>query len=391
MKTEGVRIIIREFQKGVVMKKSVLLFSFLLIFSSVIYAQEIIENPEKPLSEKAGRVVNLERILQVKDTGAEFFFQYPLNPKIAADNSFFIKDSNQLLRFDQTGRFIQNYFKEGQGPGEMVFIGNYNFFQDGIIIQSYNPPKLMWFNFSGELLKEMTIPRMAGSTYLFNRGDNFYFIKAQFPRISGESRIVDAPQELIMFTDSGEKSVDLAEFPTKQYVVRGKKGGAGAVPINNLITTSFQNRFLFLSHTLEYSIKLYDAEENQVTKIIKRKYNRVRSSKEIEDRKGVPIIDGNVVTPPPQKYANDIEHLFIVNDKLWVLTSTRDEEQRALIDVFDIGGKYIDNFYLLLPKGLTSLGFHLKLIYIYGGFLLAIEKNQDETYSLVKYKIIDEN
>ncbi|MDH5467958.1 MAG: hypothetical protein OEY25_11120, partial [Candidatus Aminicenantes bacterium] len=70
MKTEGVRIIIREFQKGVVMKKSVLLFPFLLIFSSVIYAQEIIENPEKPLSEKAGRVVNLERILQVKDTGA---------------------------------------------------------------------------------------------------------------------------------------------------------------------------------------------------------------------------------------------------------------------------------------------------------------------------------
>ena len=162
------------------MKKFAITFVFLFIFISIIQAQIVIENPEKPLSEKAGRIVDIERILQVKDTGAEFFFQYPLNPKIAADNSFFIKDSNQLLRFDQTGRFIQNYFKQGQGPGEMVYFRNYNFFQDGIIIQSSSPPKLMWFNFSGELLKEMTIPKMAGSTYLFNRGNNFYFIKTQF-------------------------------------------------------------------------------------------------------------------------------------------------------------------------------------------------------------------
>lgn len=373
------------------MKKPAILFAFLFIFSSIISAQTVIENPQKPLSKKAGRIVDLERILQVKDTGAEFFFQYPLNPKIAADNSFFIKDSNQLLRFDQTGRFINNYFKQGQGPGEMVYVGNYNFFKDGVIIQSYSPPKLMWFNFSGELLKEITIPKMAGSTYLFNRDDNFYFIKTQFPRISGEPRIADAPQKLIKFTDSGEKSVDLAEFPTKQYVVMSKTGGGGAVPINNLITASFQNRFLFVSHTLEYSIKLYDAEEDQVIKIIKRKYNRVRSSKDIGERRGGPIVDGKAVTPPPQKYANDIQHLFIVNDKLWVLTSTRDEEQRVLIDVFDIEGKYIDNFYLSLPKRLTSLGFHLKPIWIYGEFLLAVEKNQDETYSLVKYKIIDEN
>lgn len=373
------------------MKKPAIIFAFFLISISIIKAQIVIENPEKSLSEKAGRVVDLEKILQVNDTEAEFFFQYPLNPKIAADNSFFIKDSNQLLRFDQTGRFIQNYFKQGQGPGEMVYFRNYNFFQDGIIIQSSSPRKLMWFSFSGELLKEMTIPKMAGSTYLFNRGDNFYFIKTQFPRISGEPRIADAPQKLIKFTDSDEKFVDLAEFPTKQYVVMSKKGGGGAVPVTNLITASFQNRFLFVSHTLEYSIKLYDAEENQVTKIIKRKYNRVRSSKEIVERKGGPIIDGKVVTPPPQKYANDIEHLFIVNDKLWVLTSTRDEEQRALIDVFDVEGKYIDNFYLSLPERLASLGFNLKPIYIYGEFLLAVEKNQDETYSLVKYKIIDEN
>ena len=373
------------------MRKIVLRLLLFLIITSVIFAQEIIENPEKPLSEKAGRIVDLEKILQVKDTEAEFFFQYPLNPKIAPDNSFFIKDRNQLLRFDQTGRFTQNYFKQGQGPGEMVYVRNYNFFQDGIIIQSSNPPKLMWFNFSGELLKEITIPQMAGSTYLFNRSDDFYFIKDQFPRISGEPRIVDASQKLIKFTESGEEPVDLAEFPTKQYVVRGKTGGAGAVPINNLITASLQNRFLFVSHTLEYSIKLYDAEENQVTKIIRRRYNRVRPSKEVLERKGGPIIDGKVVTPPPLKYANDIEHLFIVNDKLWVLTSTRDEEQRALIDVFDVQGKYIDSFFIPLPKRLASLGFHLKPIYIYGGLFLAVEKNQDETYSLVKYKIVDEN
>jgi len=49
--------LIMGFHEEVVMKKSVLLLSLLFVFTSIIVAQEMIENPDKPLSKKAGRIL----------------------------------------------------------------------------------------------------------------------------------------------------------------------------------------------------------------------------------------------------------------------------------------------------------------------------------------------
>jgi hypothetical protein len=93
--------------------------------------------------------------------------------------------------------------------------------------------------------------------------------------------------------------------------------------------------------------------------------------------------------PPPQKYVNDIENLFVVGDHLWVQTSLKDKESRTLFDVFDLNGKFIDNFFILLPKELGPHGYNVKPIHISNGFLIAVEKNPDESLSVVRYRIID--
>lgn len=365
------------------------LFFLLFICGSVsIFTQSIIENSEKPLNKNAGRSIELQKVYQIDDPGDKFFFQYPSNLKIAPDNSIFLKDSEQLLQFNPSGEFVKNYYKKGQGPGEMTYIGTLSFLNRGIIVQNLNPTKMMWFDISGELKKEFVIHNQTGLKYLFYSKGNYYFIQSKFPRITGEPQIVDSLETLVEINENGNLT-KLADLPTKKYVVIGKGGGSGWLPLNNLITASYKDRYLFISHRQEYSIKIFDADINQIIKIIKREYPRVKQTKEDLDKQGGPIIDGKQMLPPPQKYVNDIENLFVVGKNLWVQTSLKDKKSRTLFDVFDFNGKFIDNFFILLPKELGPYGYNVKPIHINNGFLIAIEKNPDESLSVVRYGIID--
>ena len=351
-------------------------------------AQQRIDNSEKPTGNDFGRILELQKVFQIDDPGDEFFFQYPRIPKMAPDGSIFITDSEQILQFGMSGELLRNYYRKGQGPGEMTYIGDFSFFPEGIILQNINPTKMMWLDFSGELLKEFVIQDKGRLGYQFYYEGSYYFIQSEFPRIKGEPQIVDSKDALVELKDDGTLT-KLADLPTKNYVVMGKNGSGGSIPLNNLITALLGDRYLFISHNQEYLIKLFDAENNQITKIIGRDYPRVKQTREDLDKHGGPIIDGKKMLPPPQRYVNDIENLFVVGEKLWVQTSFKDRESRALFDVFDLKGKYIDNFYILLPEALGPHGYNVKPISISDGYLTAIEKNPDESLSVVKYRIVD--
>jgi len=137
--------LIRGFHEEADMKKSGLLLSLLFVFTSIILAQEMIENPGKPLSKKAGRILKLKEVLRIGDVGDEFYFRFPKNLKVTPDGSIFIQDIDQLLHFDQNGKFVRNFFKKGRGPGEMGYVINYCFHDGNIIIQSSMPYKILWF------------------------------------------------------------------------------------------------------------------------------------------------------------------------------------------------------------------------------------------------------
>ena len=85
------------------MKKSVLLFSFLFIFSSIILPQIIIENPEKPSSKNAGRVIQLEEVMRIKDDGEKIIFKNPQHLSLTEDESIFFIDGSYLYKFSKKG------------------------------------------------------------------------------------------------------------------------------------------------------------------------------------------------------------------------------------------------------------------------------------------------
>ena len=60
----------------------------------------------------------------------------------------------------------------------------------------------------------------------------------------------------------------------------------------------------------------------------------------------------------------DVGGLQVVGDRLWVFTSTQDQARGTLVDVFDLQGRYLDNFYLQVKDGekVVPLAFNPKAI-----------------------------
>jgi hypothetical protein len=374
------------------MKRPAFIFTFIFIFTSVIHAQEVIENPENPLSKNSGRKAELIEVMKIRDVGSDFYFMFPHNLKVAPDESVFIVDKDQLLNFDRSGKFVRNLFKRGQGPGEMGHISNYCFFNNNIIIYNSYPPKMMWFDLRGSLTKELKVQTEGLSLeFLTLYEGTYYFFNSDYPSVKrGQSVTVDVPQNLIAITHDGEEMERLASFPTKVFIAASKQGGQAMCPINSLITVSLQEKFVFICHTQEYLVKLYDLEKQQVVRQFRRKYKRIKTPQGEEKKCGASV-DGKEVILPHQKYVDDIQNLFISGDRLWVMTSTIDEEKRVLIDVFNFEGQYIDNFYLKFPDNLARDSFGYKPMIVSGSFLYAVEQDEDGTYAISKHKIEDNN
>jgi hypothetical protein len=354
---------------------------------------QLVINPEMPLSKNAGRERLLKEVLQIKDVGDEYYFKNPNDLKVAPDGSIFINDKGQFLHFSEDGKFICNYFKMGQGPGEMTGVYEYCIFDKSIILQNVMPPKLLIFDLNGNLEKEVIIKQKLYFPKLkhFHNG-HYYFIHSGRPVTEKMAAIVDVAQNLICISQDGSELKEFISFPTRQYIERFKRGGRGIVSIDELITVPYQKKYLVVSHAEKYLLKLYDLEVNQIIRMFTREYPRVKVTKEyeIEKTSGL-LVDGKPLTVPGLNYQDDVKSIFISHNQIWVMTSTVYKKKGTLFDVYDFDGKYIDNFYLNLPDKFIGKIYGKWQMDIKSNFLYTIEGAEEGTYVIKKYKIENKN
>ncbi len=357
-------------------------FLILLMFLiSSAFSQEVIENTKNPLNPNAGRVLKIEEVFRISDESGGFYFKYPRNLKVSPNGTIFVSDENQLLKFDDNGNFMQNFFKKGQGPGEFTYMGNYCLKDEKIIIHNTTLNKLVWLDSDGKLLNEYTIP------HNLPRGLNFvaffggyYFIKYEVPFTEGKFALVDSPHILLSISESEDKLKELISFPIKFYAIGRQGQGASMFRLSKLIILPFKEKFLFVSNSEEYLIKLFDMENENIIRSFKRAYKRVKPPK---DYRGVKLgFAGKFYSPPRPDYLNDINNLFVLDGLLWVQTSTKDEDKGNLIDVYDFDGKFIDSFFINLKGSLLATD---------RGSIFVLEKDENELLSIVKYKLIEKS
>jgi hypothetical protein len=360
------------------MKKNALLIIFFFIFCYAILPQTIIKNPDKPLSTNVGRVIQLKEVMRIKEDGKEIIFQGPYDLQIGDDDSIYFYDNFRLYGFDDEGRFIFKLIKQGEGPGEANLRTSCLVTENEIIVQAWQPPKIMRFDFLGKLKSETKTQLTHPLQFLGLINEKIYsFYDEMLPF---EERIkegyMDFFTSLYEFSPDLQKRNKIYSFPVKHYV----RPGAWWSRANfNYVLKDHQT--LFVSHTADYQIEKFNIKKNKIEKIFKRKYRRIKIPPKKRRRK-------TPGSPPPLNYYHDILKLLIFGDQLWVTTSTRDKQENRLIDVYNMEGAYINNFYLQFPKGITCY-FYYGRISIKGSYIYTIDEDKDGYFSIAKYKIMD--
>lgn len=368
------------------MTKIITAISSILIFCSALMGQTVIENPEKPLSNNAGRVVELTELIRIDDTGNEFFFKYPRNPKISSNGHLFIQDYEQLLQFNTKGVLIRNYFKKGQGPGEMQEIGDYFLVDKMLIVHDRRLLKIICFDFEGRLIKEFKIIGLPVFAVLHHiQNDRYYFFGSRIPSTGGKPEIVNVSHDLISVSGDGKEIENIISFPVEYFVISGEGSGAMA-SIAELVTVPFRDS-IAVCHTQNYLIKIFDLESEKIVRSFRRKLKRAKVPR---GRRigGTISVDGKTYSAP-REYLNDISRLFTCDDHLWVMTSTVEKEKGVLVDVFSFEGEYIDNFYLKIPGSDDPIAIMYTPMTISDGFLFRTVRNEDDTFSIIKFRIED--
>jgi hypothetical protein len=364
----------------------------LFSFSSVLFAQ-VVENPAKPKAANAGRVVVPEEVLTISDEGtSDYYFKWPRGLRTAPDGSLLLIDENQVLQFGKDGTFKRNFFKKGQGPGEVNYVSACLPADKNVIIHSPYPNKLVFFDLAGKYEREIPVrseTRWMMTALLFH-GGALYFETREFPRVKGDPDYVDSPHTILAVNEASGEIKTLATFLTRTFVVSSPAGGGGTFDITNLIAVPFKEKLLALTHASEYLIKIYEPAANKVIREFKRAYERVKPEPLTEEQKkgGIYIIDGKHYTAPKQNFQNDVRNLLAYGNEIWAVTSTKDKAKGVLIDVFDGEGIYRDCFWLKLPEAALKSGLSPTQCALDGDFLWVVERSEDETVTIKKYHVV---
>ena len=348
----------------------------------------VVYNPEEPLSENAGRVLQLKEELRITDSPGEFYFKSPNNIKTAPDGSFFVLDEEQFLKFDKTGKFIKNLFKKGQGPGEFERIGDYLFSNHEIVVIQGGPNKIVRLDMLGKLKGEIRPVEPVSKLIAFFE-DEYITARSSFPKLekAGEElEIIDITWSLKSVAENGTVENTNLDFPVKWYAKR-LKNAIIANFIVDFTSKPFMGKFLVIHHTQEYMLKLLDLESQQIVRTFTREYKSVNWR---PDKTGRVEIRPNLYTlVPPVDCLNDIQKLFIQDKTIWAMTSTEAEEKGILVDVFNFRGEYTDSFYLPLQHHVKIEGLSQHPLTISGDSLFIVEYEENDMPSVVKYKILD--
>jgi len=358
------------------MKKFFVILSFFFLLNSMALAQEFIENPEKPSSENAGRVLQLEEVFRITDESGDFYFSAPVNLKVDSEGNFFIIDENQILKFSADGKFLKNLFKKGQGPGEIStryhWGLSYFLLNDEIILHDSDGNKIIRMDDEGNLIEEIKL-KTTRLQKMYGPTDQGFIFMNESPANIGPTGFRDVDMSIILVPKDGNTSRTIMIFPKKIY--SGKNFGMDWDKFFALFDS--KNQQIFVSHTGEYKIVSADLNTGQVIKSFNRKYSR---AKYVIPEGLKKFYEKSNIKRPERKYENDILGLFFHKNHLWVKTSTKDEKKGVLFDVFSREGKYIDSFHLDL-KG--------ELMAVQEDCIFVSEKDEVENIQIVKYKIIE--
>jgi hypothetical protein len=336
----------------------------------VLIAQEVIENPAKPSARGAGRTLKLTEIWRITDEGGEFYFQFPYHLQAADDGSIFLADRKELLKFSQDGKFLKNLYKKGQGPGEIGDDFSFCVFGRDIFIQEYPSQRFWRTDLEGVFQEQITLANKDYGGFLGVLPDGFLFLKTVWPPPSERTgKLMEILHIIAFVRRDGSERKDVATFRPRDFLAPQAATSMSA----KITALSPDGKLLYAFHGRDYLIEVVDLAAATVVKRYTRAYPKVSYTE-----KGWESNFRKRFNSPKLEYEIDVKDLYPVGDRLWVETSTDDKTKGRLIDVFDKDGRFLDSFYLGAGRALMA---------VREDDVFCLEKNEDESLTIVKYRI----
>jgi hypothetical protein len=335
--------------------------------------QAIVENPAKPLAKDAGRVLKLAEAWRITDDSGDFYFKYPRELKIADDGTIFLAEEEQFLKFSPDGRFLKDLYRKGQGPGE---IGGYFYFHvsaAALFIEDMSSQRFWRADLDGVYQAQIELASKDYRGFIGVLPEGYLFLKTAWPPLGERTgKLMEILHTVVLVGWDGSEQRDLVTFRPKTYLAPN----AGMSWDPDIIELSPDGKRLYAVHSRDYVIDVVDLPSGRISRRLSRAYGKVphnEADHESEFRKR----NGS----PKKEFEADVDGLFPVGDGLWAATSTVDKVKGRLIDVFDRDGRFVDNFYL---------GAGRMLMAVQEGVVFCQEKNEEETITVVKYRIVKE-
>jgi hypothetical protein len=368
------------------MKKSATILLTLMVLGAFVLGQTRVDNPKRPLSKNAGRAIELEEVLRIRDDGNSAIFRNPQWLSKGEEGSLLFMDSaegSSLYCYSPEGSFIFRILKDGQGPGECNEPSGYIYAGDTIRVAAWMPPKIMDFSPNGRFIKEAKVEEdMHGLWFLGTANGKVYgirnelFSSAAF-RSTGTLSIPNSVYEISPDFKTWKK---VYEFPVRMVIEKGR-----AVYLD-MVDAAIQGPILYIVHSAEYRIVKFDLRNARVDRIITRVYKRVKAMPE----KGAdPTPEARRNDPSSTPYIFDIKEIHAVGENLWVLTSfMKPDGNTEQVDVFNAAGRFIDSFFLHFPRsGRIRRGEGIKSLITDDNYLFIPEQEEDGLVTIGKYKI----
>jgi hypothetical protein len=338
---------------------------FIIIFLSPFfsYTRETAEDSNRPSNKNEIRKVNLKEVMRFTDVPEkEIFFKYPFAIKLDDDGNIYIQDRPHILKFGPDGKFLVKMIKEGQGPGELPD-GNFGSLVYFIIVKNkviaFSSYKALWFNEHGEFQEEKRLPTSFLSNFIVTPDLNYYAFERKNPRYVERQKVGPYKYPVYLWRIS-------TDFKEKELIYKWELS-------NNRRPRYFliDSEILIVNITGEYGFFIFDLKKSKIGKTFTQKYKRIQGK-----------------TSQGTFYHSDIYSFHYVKPKLWVVTSTKDENRNLLIHSWDLKTGDMEEFYLKFP---TSENYRFRgvgsRIAIANGFMFSIEQNSEGYYNIVKYRI----
>jgi hypothetical protein len=332
---------------------------------------QVVENPAKPLAKDAGRVIALSEVWRITDDSGEFFFKYPHDIQVAEDGSLFLADADQFLRFSPEGKFLGNLYKKGQGPGEIGREFTYHPRGRDLFVQDMNSQRFWRTDLDGVFKEQIGLANKDYHGFAGVLPKGFLFLKTVWPPFNERTgKLMEILETVVLVGSDGSERREVASFRPKTYLAPD----AGMSWDPDILELSPDRKHLYAVHSRDYVVEVIDLGSGKPVRSIKRAYPKVAHAEadwepDFRKRTGAPKIE----------FEADIQALYAVGNGLWVATSTDDKAKGRLIDVFDQDGRFIDSFYLGAGRALMA---------VRDDALYCREKNEDETISIAKYRIV---